>query len=144
MSQKKHLITGPIGSDFISERISSHQSRTQIGAHSIFLGQVRADENEGRQTEGIEYSAYEEMIGKVVSEIKDNLFQKYDDLSCVHIWHSIGFVKVGEVSLFVFVSSGHRKQAFGAIEDCVEQIKKKLPVWKKEIFTNGTHLWQGI
>ena len=83
------------------------------------------------------------MIGKVVKEIKDALFAKYDDLICMHIYHSTGLVKIGEISLFVLVSSGHRKQSFAALEECVELIKEKLPVWKKEIFNDGTHHWQG-
>ena len=144
MSENKHLISGPIGPEFIANKLSDHRSQDQIGAHAFFLGQVRADKNEGLQTQGIEYSAYEEMVGKVVSEIKNDLFSRFDDLICMHIWHSTGLVKVGEISLFVLVSSGHRKQSFAALEDCVEQIKKKLPVWKKEIFNDGSHHWQGI
>ena len=143
MSENKHLLKGPIDPVFVSKKISEHQDKTSIGAHAFFLGQVRADKSGDRQTSGIEYSAYEEMIGKVVKEIKDALFAKYDDLICMHIYHSTGLVKIGEISLFVLVSSGHRKQSFAALEECVELIKEKLPVWKKEIFNDGTHHWQG-
>ncbi len=144
MNQDKHLISGAISQEFVAQKLAEHQSREQIGAHAIFMGQVRADQINGHVTMGIEYSAYDEMIGKVVEEIKTDLFSRFDDLVCIHIWHSTGMVKVGEMSLFVLVSSGHRKQSFAALEDCVEQIKMKLPVWKKEIFTDGSHLWQGI
>ena len=142
MEKKQHLIDGPISPGFVSEMIAKHQGKTSIGAHAFFLGQVRADEVDGKQTTGIEYSAYEEMVAKVVSEIKDNLFERFNDLICMHIWHSLGMVKTGEISLLVLVSSGHRKQAFAVIEDCVEQIKEKLPVWKKEVMDDASHIWK--
>lgn len=141
MSGKNHLIAGPITAEFVSTQIQSHTHKTNIGAHAAFLGQVRADEVEEKTVSGIEYSAYEEMVSKTISGIKDLLFESYDDLICVHIYHSTGLVRVGENSLFVLVSSGHRKQAFRAIADCVEQIKEKLPVWKKELYSDGSHRW---
>jgi len=141
MEKGKHLIEGPIKSEFISQKIALHRNKHSIGAHAFFLGQVRADKKDGRETLGIEYSAYEEMVSGVIKEIKDDLFARFDDLVCMHIWHSTGMVKTGEVCLFVLVSSGHRKQAFAAIEDCVEQIKEKLPVWKKEALSDGSHFW---
>lgn len=144
MNKSKHLISGPIKPEFVAEKLSEHKSKDQIGAHAIFLGQIRADQNDSLVTRGIEYSAYEEMVAKVVSEIKDDLFSRFDDLICLHIWHSTGLVNVGEASLLVLISSAHRKQSFAALEDCVEQIKSKLPVWKKEIFNDGTHLWKEV
>jgi len=142
MSKNKHLISGPIKAEFVAEKLAEHQTKDRIGANAIFLGQIRADKKDGLVTEGIEYSAYEEMVGKVVAEIKDDLFARFDDLICLHIWHSTGLVKVGETSLLVLISSGHRKQSFAALEDCVEQIKSKLPVWKKELFNDGSHHWK--
>ena len=143
MNKSKHLVPGPISPGFVAQKLSEHQNQQKIGAYSIFMGQVRADQDNGRITTGIEYSAYEEMVGKTIEEIKEDLFSCYDDLKCMHIWHSTGMVAAGEISLFVLVSSGHRKQSFSALEDCVEQIKHKLPVWKKEVFSDGSHKWQG-
>lgn len=143
MKTTKNLIQGPITASFVALEIEKHASKTNIGAHASFVGQVRADHVNLQIVSGIEYSAYEEMISKTIKGIKDSLYAQYDDLICVHIYHSTGVVKVGENSLFVLVSTGHRKQAFKAIEDCVEQIKEKLPVWKKELYENGTHKWLG-
>lgn len=143
MTNNKHLVTGPISPDFISAEIASFQSGGSAGAQSIFLGRVRADNTGSAQTTGIEYSAYEEMAAKVISDIRTELFNRFDDLISMEIWHSTGMVSVGEISLFVLVSSGHRKQAFAATEACVELIKEKLPVWKKEIFSDGSHEWKG-
>jgi molybdopterin synthase catalytic subunit len=102
---------------------------------------VRADISGEGRTGSIEYSAYNEMVEKAVAEIQRSLFNKYDDLISIGIWHSTGLVRVGEVSLLVLVSSGHRKHAFAALEECVELIKEKLPVWKKENFSDGSHNW---
>ena len=141
MTASKYLQEGPIPSNWVSEEISGHQSKTQSGAHAIFLGQVRADAHDGRTVTGIEYSAYDAMIDPVIREIKDELFTGFSDLACLHIRHSTGLVPCGAISLVVMVSSGHRKQSFAALERCVELIKEKLPVWKKELFSDGTSRW---
>jgi molybdopterin synthase catalytic subunit len=137
---KKVLTNGPIKPEKIAKSIANHSSKTGIGAHNIFLGQVRADKHKGKIVEGIEYSAYEEMAEQVFNEIRENIFKKYD-ISCMHIYHSIGMVKAGEISLFVFVSSKHRGVSYDASRDVVEQIKEKAPIWKKEFFENEKYQW---
>ena len=137
-----YLTNGPISPEQAAQEIELHGNNQGIGAHAVFMGRVRADEKDGIKTTGIEYTAYEEMIGKTVKEIRDELFSNHPGLLNVHILHSTGLVKTGEVSLFAIVSSGHRKEAFKALEDCVEQIKSRLPVWKKELFSDGSHEWK--
>jgi len=107
--------TGAISSKFIAESIAKHQSKTDIGAHNIFLGQVRADVIEDNAVIGIEYSAYEEMANKKFHEVREATFKKFN-LSCMHIYHSLGEVKTGEICLFVFVSSPRRKEVFKALK----------------------------
>ena len=89
---------GAISSEFIGQSISKHQSKTNIGAHNIFLGQVRADQIEGKLVCGIEYSAYEDMANQKIHAIREETFEKFN-LSCMHIYHSIGEVKSGEICL---------------------------------------------
>ena len=132
---------GPISSEKIATSIRNHSSKTDIGAHSIFLGQVRADEVDGNKVRAIDYTAYEEMALEKAHEIREEIFQKYP-LSCMHIYHSLGEVKVGEICLFVFTSSKHRKAAIAACEELVERIKKELPVWGKELFENKQEQWK--
>ncbi len=138
---KKVFINGAITSQFIAESIAKHATKTTIGAHDIFLGQVRADVINEKVVLGIEYSAYEEMANKVFHEIREACFSKFD-LVCMHIYHSIGLVKAGEISLFVFVSSKHRKVSFEACEWVVEEIKKRTPVFGKELFENNEYQWK--
>lgn len=132
---------GAISSEFIGESIRKHQFKTSIGAHNIFLGQVRADEIDGKKVTAIDYSAYEEMANQKFHEIREDAFAKFE-LTCSHIYHSIGKVAIGEICLFVFVSAPHRKVVFEAIEYIVERIKTESPVFGKEVFEDETHVWK--
>lgn len=132
---------GAISSEFIGQSIAKHQSKTTIGAHNIFLGQVRADVADGKTISAIEYTAYEEMANQKFHEIREATFEKYN-LTCMHIYHSLGIVKTGEICLFVFVSSPRRKEVFKALEYVVEEIKAKAPVYGKEIFQDASHQWK--
>jgi molybdopterin synthase catalytic subunit len=144
MKTKKKItlfVDGPISPDFIANSIARHQSKTDIGAHDIFLGQVRADKIEGKEVTGIEYTAYEAMAVEKIREIREDAFEKFS-LSCMHIYHSLGAVPTGEICLFVFVSSPHRKEVFEALHQIVERIKKELPVFGKELFGDQTYSWK--
>jgi molybdopterin synthase catalytic subunit len=142
-SPKRHkvLTKGPVEPSFIAEAIARHSAKTAIGAHDIFLGQVRKDVIEGKPVAAIEYSAYEEMAEDIFHEIREAAFQKFE-LTCMHIHHSMGRVKAGELCLFVFVSSPHRQSAFEACRWIVEEIKHKVPVWGKELFEDETYEWK--
>ncbi len=144
MSEKKIknvFVDGPITPEKIATSIAHHQVKTNIGAHDIFLGQVRADEIDGKTVQAIDYSAYEEMANKTFHDIRESAFEKFD-LTCMHIYHSKGIVKAGEICLFVFTSSAHRKEAMDACRYLVEEIKEKAPVFGKELFEDGAHVWK--
>ena len=132
---------GPISSEFIGNSIYKHQTKTSIGAHNIFLGQVRADIIDNKTVAAIEYTAYEDMANQKFHEIREAAFEKFE-LTCMHIYHSLGTVKTGEICLFVFVSSPRRKVVFEALEYVVEAIKADAPVFGKEIFEDETHQWK--
>jgi len=132
---------GSITSEFIGQSIAKHQSKTTIGAHNIFLGQVRADVIDDKLISAIEYTAYQDMANVKFHEIREATFKKFN-LTCMHIYHSLGTVKSGEICLFVFVSSPRRKEVFNALEYVVEEIKAKAPVFGKEIFEDSSHQWK--
>jgi len=138
---KNIFIAGPVTADFIGKSIQNHSSKKDIGGHSIFLGQVRADKIDGKEVAAIEYTCYEEMANEKMHEIREAIFAKYD-LTCMHVYHSLGKVATGEISLFVFTSSKHRKAAINACEELVENIKSSLPIWGKELFTNESYQWK--
>lgn len=144
MSNKKTssiFVIGPIPVQKIADDIQKHSAKTNIGAHSIFLGQVRADEINDAKVVAIEYTAYEEMVMEKMAEIREAFFTKYA-LTCMHIYHSLGRVAVGEICLFVFTSSAHRRDAIDACNEMVETIKKELPIWGKEICTDSSTAWK--
>ncbi|WP_373060329.1 molybdenum cofactor biosynthesis protein MoaE [Zunongwangia sp. H14] len=142
MEKKKNVfIDGAISADFIAESIAKHQTKTNIGAHNIFLGQVRADEVEGNKVTAIEYTTYREMAEKKLEEIREKAFEKYE-LTCMHIYHSLGTIKAGEICFFVFVSSKRRKQVYAATEELVNLVKEEVPIFGKEIFENEEHQWK--
>jgi len=138
---KNVFVQGAISPEFIANSIAKHQSKTTIGAHNIFLGQVRADRIEGQEVTAIEYSAYDEMANQKFHEIREATFAKFN-LSCMHIYHSLGKVKVGEICLFVFVSSAHRKEVFDALHHVVEEIKNQVPIFGKELFKDDSYQWK--
>ncbi|MDG1651896.1 MAG: molybdenum cofactor biosynthesis protein MoaE [Flavobacteriaceae bacterium] len=138
---KNIFVEGAIPPSKIAASIAHHQEKTKIGAHNIFLGQVRADQIEGKTVSAIEYSAQTEIANQVCHEIREATFSKYD-LSCMHIYHSLGKVKAGEICFFVFVSSAHRKPVFDSLAELVNDIKEKLPIFGKEVFEDQSHQWK--
>ena len=139
--KNKIFIDGAISPAFIADAIAKHSAKKNIGAHSIFLGQVRNDRVDEKEIVAIEYMAYTEMAEEIFHEIREAAFEKYS-LTCLHIHHSLGRVHSGEISLFIFTSSVHRKDAIQACSEVVERIKKEAPVWGKERFTGEDFQWK--
>ena len=138
---KNIFVQGHVVASFIGDSIQKHKTKTEIGGHSIFLGQVRADTIDEKKVTAIEYTAYEEMALEKMHTIREEIFAKYP-LTCMHVYHSLGKVAAGEICLFVFTSSAHRKAAIEACTETVERIKAELPVWGKELFEDETYQWK--
>jgi len=138
---KNIFVEGKIDPAFIGESIQKHSTKTEIGGHSIFLGQVRADRINEKEMTAIEYTAYQEMALEKMHDIREAIFAKYP-LTCMHVYHSLGRVAAGEICLFVFTSSRHRKAAIDACEETVERIKSELPIWGKELFEDESYQWK--
>jgi len=102
------------------------------GARIDFQGIVRGSED-GREIEGIDYEAHWKMAEHQLREIAEQAIIQFD-LRSVIIHHRIGFVAVGEPSLFMRVFSGHRQAAFQASRWIVDELKKKVPIWKRPRF----------
>lgn len=138
---KEIFYEGAIPSELIADSINKHASKTEIGAHQIFLGQVRGDVINNAKVVGIEYTSYKPLALEKMHQIREEVIQKYD-LTCMHVLHSLGFVKVGELCLFVFTSSSHRAAATSACAETVERIKAELPIWGKEILEDLSYQWK--
>ena len=138
---KNIFVEGPIAAQFIADSIAKHANKTEIGGHNLFLGQVRADKVGEKIVTAIEYTSHTEMALEKMHEIREAIFAKYP-LTCMHVHHSLGVVKAGELCLVVFTSSRHRKAAIDACEECVERIKAELPIWGKELFEGNEYQWK--
>jgi molybdopterin synthase catalytic subunit len=139
---KNYIINGPISQNVIASLLERMSKKPNSGGHSLFLGQVRSDEINGKKVKAIEYSAYEGMVEAEAEVIIKSVLEEFDDVKSVDIVHSTGIVKAGEISLLVIVSAGHRKQAMEACSKTVEMMKERLPVWKKEIYEDNSHSWK--
>lgn len=137
-----YLKKGPIEPSRVAKTIGYYCKEITIGACSVFLGQVRADQVNGKTVRRIEYSAYEKMVAKEMGKIKKEILLRFSDVKKIHVLHGTGSIKAGEISLFVMVVSGHREQAFKASKEIVDLIKEKLPIWKKEVYEDESFEWK--
>lgn len=135
------FLQGPIPPEFVSKAVAALGARHDIGAHSIFLGQVRADLHEGKPVTAIQYTAYEAMANEKAAEICRELATGFE-LAEIRIWHSLGHVQSGEISLFVLTAARHRRAALDACSTAVERLKKELPVWGQELHANNHSTWK--
>ena len=123
----------------IPELAAAVQDRA-AGAVVTFEGVVR-DHDRGREVTAIAYSAHpsaDEVIVRIAREAAE-----WPGLRAVAVVHRIGDLGVGETALGVAVSADHRAPAFEAVRDIVEEVKKRLPVWKHQLFADGTREWSG-
>ena len=114
--------------------------RPANGALVAFEGIVR-DNNLGRRVLFLEYEAYTDMTVRVFRRIAGQLSEEYG-LDDVAIWHRTGRLEIGDTSLVVAVSSPHRREAFTACSEAVDQVKALAPVWKREVWEGGAE-WLG-
>ena len=123
----------------IPELAAAVQDRA-AGAVVTFEGVVR-DHDRGREVTAIAYSAHpsaDEVIARIAREAAE-----WPGVRAVAVVHRIGDLGVGETALGVAVSADHRAPAFEAVRDIVEEVKKRLPVWKHQLFADGTREWSG-
>jgi len=109
------------------------------GAVLLFLGVVR-DHNDGRPVRGLRYEAYVEMATEVLRAIADEAAGRLGTDRLV-VLHRVGVLEIGDVSVGIAVSSPHRAEAFEASRHVIEEIKKRLPVWKEEEYADGNRDW---
>jgi molybdopterin synthase catalytic subunit len=140
-NEHSFFVEGPVSPALIAEYTASAGQRKDAGAHGIFLGKVRSDMIDGKVVAAIDYSTYREMAEEIFQGIRERTMEKYGLIS-LHIFHSIGIVRAGEISLFVSASSAHRAEAFDACRSCVEEIKSQAPVWGRELFDDSTYSWK--
>ena len=111
------------------------------GAVVTFLGTVR-DHTDGRRVLYLEYEAYEAMAEKELARIASEVNHRWG-VAHVSIAHRFGRLEIGDISLVVVVAAPHRAEAFAACAYIVDRIKQTVPIWKKEVFQDGS-VWAGM
>ena len=132
---KKVFIEGSIPPEKIAKSIASHQTKTDISEHSIFLAQVKEDSSDGKAIRALDFAVDEEVFESTLYEIRESAFGKFN-LSCLHMYHSLGEVNVGEIYFFVFTSSPTKEVATEACAYLVKEFKEKVKTQSEPIFMN--------
>jgi molybdopterin synthase catalytic subunit len=111
------------------------------GGQTVFLGVVR-DEFEGRPSEGLVYEALVPLAEREMARIGAELHREFDARHVV-MWHRIGRLAVGEASVVVAVAAPHRDAAFAACRAGIDRLKTRAPIFKKELWADGSAAWHG-
>jgi molybdopterin synthase catalytic subunit/molybdopterin converting factor small subunit len=130
------LVRGPLDLGGVISEVADERA----GAIATFQGTVRR-RSRGREVIALEYEAYEGMAEKVMLEIADGVKDRYD-LCKVAVAHRVGRCEVGEVSVAIAVSAPHRQDALSACRDVIDELKERVPLWKKELYEGGEE-WIG-
>ncbi|GAB4023766.1 molybdenum cofactor biosynthesis protein MoaE [Spirosoma koreense] len=107
----------------------------QAGAIDFFLGVVRDNTND-RSVDRLEYEAYDRMAITEMQKIVDAAGKRWPILRCVVI-HRKGILQIGDMAVLIGVATAHRGDAFEACRYIIDTIKQTVPIWKKEVFTDG-------
>ncbi|MSP38663.1 MAG: molybdenum cofactor biosynthesis protein MoaE [Deltaproteobacteria bacterium] len=122
------------------QKLIDYVTDPEAGAIATFIGTTR-NSNEGRKVIALDYEAYGEMAEKELARIGADAAKNWP-ICRMAILHRLGPVQIGEASVVIAVSSAHRDAAFAASRFAIEEIKKTVPIWKKEVFEGG-EVWIG-
>jgi molybdopterin synthase catalytic subunit len=133
------ILTAVVEDPIDVQSILAAVEHPSCGATVLMTGQVR-DHHEGRVVERVEYHAYLEMAEKELEGVAGEAVAGRDSLR-IAVTHRLGELSLGEISVAVAVSAPHRSEAFDACRRCIDALKERLPVWKKEFGPEGM-IWQ--
>ncbi len=129
------ITDAPIDHAALTERVRSNQA----GAVCTFLGTVR-EMTGAKRTAALEYEAYPEMAGKTMAELEAEARRRWPIIDAALV-HRVGCLDLGAISVVVAVSCPHRQQAFEACRWLIDRLKEVVPIWKKEVWADGTEEW---
>jgi molybdopterin synthase catalytic subunit len=111
-----------------------------VGAVAVFVGVAR-EFSQGKKVVFLQYEAYQEMAEKKMEEIVTEIKEKWK-VNDVAMVHRVGVLQIGESSIVIAVSAAHRQDALAACQHAIERVKEVVPIWKKEVFEDGSR-WVG-
>ena len=130
------IVDGPIDELALEDAVRTDTD----GAVLVFRGVARRY-SRGREVVHLEYEAYPEMAEKVMAEIADEIKTKWP-ISGVAIVHRTGVLEIGQASVVIAVAAPHRAEAFAAGQYAIDRLKQVVPIWKKEVWSDGSQ-WIG-
>lgn len=129
------IVDHPVDISALIERVSG----TANGAVVLFVGNVR-EVNDGRDVSGIEYTAYRSMAARELASIVEEA-AALGDTNDVAVEHRLGELNVGDCSVAIAVGHPHRGRAFEVARYVIEELKRRVPIWKREHYVDGTREW---
>lgn len=111
----------------------------RAGAQVTFEGRVR-NHNDGRDVLSLEYEAYDELAAKEGARIIQEALRRFDIISA-RCLHRLGKLEIGEIAVWVGVTSEHRADAFDACRFIIDEVKARVPIWKRETYADGSSEW---
>lgn len=133
VKKRFEVTTQPLSVDEVAARVSDPGN----GAIVTFVGVVR-DNSEGRRVRYLEYEAYPQMAEETLRQIGAEVRQRWKSVCGVAIVHRVGRIQIGEASVVIVVSAGHRPEVFDAVHYAIDRLKEIVPIWKKEVWADGS------
>ena len=119
------------------DRVIARLRDPAIGAVATFVGVVRG-QTEGREVLYLEYEAYPEMAEQVLRQVAQEVQIRWREIEQVAIVHRVGRLYVGQTAIVIALSAAHRRQVFDALHYAIDRIKEIVPIWKKEVWSDGS------
>lgn len=138
MSRELIELSGVVDIDIDADALETAVSSDRAGAVVTFAGVVR-NHDHGKAVVALDYIGHpsaDEILREIVAE-----FSARDGVHGVVAQHRVGSLEIGGIALFVAVAASHRAQAFGCASDVVDEVKRRLPIWKKQHLADGSYEW---
>jgi molybdopterin synthase catalytic subunit len=132
------VVDGPLSAEAVAREVTVPGA----GGVAVFLGVVR-DHTAGRRVVALEYEAHAPMAEAKLKEIGEQAHRRWPGVQAVTILHRVGRLGIGEASVAIGVSAAHRAEAFEACHFAIDELKRIVPIWKREIFEDGS-TWVGL
>ena len=130
-----HITSGPI----LLDKFFCFVPDVSCGALASFVGLVR-DHDHGRCVKELYYECYQSMAEKIIDRLIEEAHEKWG-IGDARVLHRVGRLDIGQAAVVIAVSAAHREEALAAVRFLIEQIKSRVPIWKKQIFENGENEW---
>ncbi len=122
------------------DEVTTALADAAAGGLTLFVGAVR-DHDENKSVTGLEYSAHPTALAEL-TEVAEEVGREYDVLAIAAV-HRVGRLEIGEAAVIVATAAAHRGEAFEASRALIDRLKQRVPIWKHQLFTDGTDEWVG-